>query len=123
MHIETIKMHTIWKLYSCCFSAMSFPRHSLMMTAKREDVRRSALLPSGMLLLFSLRHLAKVPWRPEPPVLMVLLSHVINPQPLNDETTITSIPTFLVHLLYLCSSNLQTVPKLPLVTMTLVANV
>ena len=26
-------MHTIWKLYFYCFSAMSFPRHSLMMTA------------------------------------------------------------------------------------------
>lgn len=47
-------MHTIWKLYFYCFSAMSFPRHSLMMTAKREDVRRSALLPSGMTPLIQL---------------------------------------------------------------------
>lgn len=41
-------MHTIWKLYSCCFSAMSFPRHSPMMAAKRETVRGGVLPPSEM---------------------------------------------------------------------------
>lgn len=47
-------MHTIWRLYFYCFSAMSFPRHSPMMTAKREAVQGSALLPFGMTPLIQL---------------------------------------------------------------------